>query len=201
MNIDPVNLEWRQAYELLTSIVVPRPIAFVSTIGEDGVFNVAPFSFFSGICVAPMLVGFSVGRKRDGQKKDTVVNIEFSKDFVINVVTEPLAEAMNRAAGDYPSDIDEFEETGLTPVKADMVKPPMVGESPITMECRLEQILEFGNAPRLNSFIIGSVVRVHINNDLYAADKQRASQLKAIGRLWLSSYCRTTDTFEMKRPD
>ena len=201
MKVDPVNLEWREAYELLTSAIVPRPIAFVSSIGEDGVFNVAPFSWFTGICVAPMLVGFSVGRQRGGQKKDTLANIEFSRDFVINVVTEPLAEAMNQASADYPSDIDEFKEVGLTPVKADMVKPPMVGESPITMECRLEQILEFGHAPRLSSFIIGHVVRVHIRDELYSNEELQVSKLKAVGRLCLASYCRTTDIFEMMGPD
>jgi len=98
MKIDPVNLEWKEAHELLVGCVVPRPIAFVSTIGQDGVFNVAPYSFFSGVAVKPMLVGFSAGWKRDEQKKDTLVNIEFSRDFVVNVVNETLAEAMNQAS-------------------------------------------------------------------------------------------------------
>jgi len=200
MKIDPVNLEWKEAHELLVSCVVPRPIAFVSTIGQDGVFNVAPYSFFAGVAVKPMLVGFSAGWKEDGQKKDTLVNIEFSRDFVVNVVNETLSEAMNQASRNYPSYVDEFKETGLTPVKADIVKAPMVAESPINMECRLVQILKFGNLPRRNSFIIGEVVRVHIKDELYVNDEIQMSELKAIARMGGELYCRTRDIFEMKRP-
>jgi len=201
MKIDPANLEWREAYELLVGAVVPRPIAFVSTIGEDSVFNVAPFSFFAAIAAKPMLVGFVAGRKRDGRKKDTLVNIEFSRDFVVNIVTETLAQAVNQASANYPSHVDEFKEVGLIPVKADIVKPPMVAESPINMECRLLQILEFGDLPRRGSFIIGEVVQVHIKDELFKNGEIRMSKLKAIGRMGGELYCRTTDIFEMKRPD
>ena len=201
MKIDPVNLEPREAQQILVSVIVPRPIAFVSTIGEDGIFNVAPFSFFTGISAKPMLISFNVGRKRGGQKKDTLVNIEFSRDFVVNVVTETLAEAMNQASADYPSHVDEFKEVGLTPVKADIVKPPMVAESPINMECRVAQILEFGDAPRCTSFIIGEVVQVHIKDELYINGEIQMSKLKAIARMGGELYCRTRDIFEMKRPD
>jgi len=201
MKIDPANFEWREAYELLASAVVPRPIAFVSTIGEDGIFNVAPFSFFTVIAARPMLIGFGVGRKRDGQKKDTLVNIEFSRDFVVNTVTETLAQAMNQASANYPSHVDEFKEVGLTPVKADIVKPPMVAESPINMECRLLQILEFGDLPRRGSFIIGEVVQVHIRDEFCINNEIQMSKLKAIARMGGELYCRTTDIFEMKRPD
>ena len=124
MKIDPANLDWRDVHILAVGAVVPRPIAFVSTIGEDGVFNVAPFSFFSPIANKPMLIGFTVASKRDGQKKDTLVNIEFSRDFVLNVVTESLAEAMNQTSKDYPIDVDEFKEIGLTPVEADRADRP-----------------------------------------------------------------------------
>ena len=201
MWIDPTNLRPREAHELLTSAVVPRPVAFVSTRGKDGVFNVAPFSFFAGICTTPMLIGFSTANKRGGHKKDTLVNIEFSHDFVINVVTESLAEAMNQASASYPSDVDEFKEVNITPVKADLVSSPMVAESPINMECRLEKILEFGEAPRRSSFIIGQVIRVHIKDEYCEGDKLQQSRLKAIGRLGGESYCMTADTFELKRPD
>jgi flavin reductase (DIM6/NTAB) family NADH-FMN oxidoreductase RutF len=202
MKIEPVNLDWKEAHDLLAGAVVPRPIAFVSTVGEDGVFNVAPFSFFAPMAVKPMLVGFNVGWKRDGQKKDTLVNIESSRDFVVNVVDEALAEAMNQASKDYPGHVDEFKEVvGLTPVKADMVKSPMVDESPLNMECRMVQVLEFGEAPRLNSFIIGEVIKVHIEDELYVHDELQMSKLKAIARMGGDLYCRTRDIFEMERPD
>ena len=193
MKIDP-NMAWLQAHEVMVGAIAPRPIAFVSTVGEDGIFNVAPIS------MSPIIIGFSIGR-RDGQKKDTLVNIEFSGDFVVNVVTEDIADVMNKASANYPSHVDEFREVGLTPVKADLVKPPMVGESPINMECRLKQILEFGTPPRCNSFVIGEVVLVHIKDEIYVNDEIQADKLKLVGRLGGELYCRTTDVFEMKRPD
>lgn len=199
MKIDPANLEWKEAHELLVSTVMPRPIALVSTIGEDGVFNVAPFSFFAPVATKPMLVGFETGWKKDGRKKDTLVNIEFSRDFVINVVDEALAEAANQASGNYPSYVDEFKEVGLTTVKADIVKPPMVAESPINLECRLVQILEFGDAPRRASFIIGEVVRVHIKDELHVSDEMLVSGWKAVGHMGGELWCRTRDIFELKR--
>ncbi|MFH1002722.1 MAG: flavin reductase family protein [Chloroflexota bacterium] len=201
MEIDPRELEYRDAYRLFTSTIVPRPIAFVATIGENGIYNLAPISVFSSMGVKPPLVHINIGRKRDGRKKDTLVNIEFTKDFVINVVNESLAEAMNQSSAEYPSDVDEFQEVGLTPVKADLVKSPLVAESPINMECRLVQILEFGESPRLTSVVIGEVVRVHIKDELYVNGGIRMSELKALGRLGGDLYCRTTDIITMKRPD
>lgn len=200
MQIDPTNLNKRELHELFMSAIVPRPIAFVSTIGEDGVFNVAPYSCFISFCLKPALVGFQVGWTRDGQRKDTLRNIEFSKDFVVNVVDETLAEAMNQASAEYPSDVDEFKEVGLTPVKSDLVKAPMVAESPVNMECKLVQILEFGEAPTGSHVVIGEVILVHIKDDFWAGDQIDMSKLKAIGRLGGQLYCRTTDMFEMKRP-
>jgi flavin reductase (DIM6/NTAB) family NADH-FMN oxidoreductase RutF len=158
MKIDPSNLDWMDTHELLVGAIFPRPIAFVSTIGEDGVNNLAPFSFYMPISIKPTHVGLGIGRYRDGRKKDTLVNIELSKDFVIDVVTEELVDAMNQASKDYPGYVDEFVEVGLTPVRSDLVKSPIVAESPINMECRLFQILEFGVAPRINSFVIGEVL-------------------------------------------
>ena len=201
MKIDPTNLEWKDAHELLVGAVIPRPIAFVSTIGEDGVFNVAPFSFFAAVAVSPLVIGVGVGRKRGGEKKDTLVNIEFSKDFVVGVVDENLAQAMNQASAKYPSDVDEFKEVGLTPMKADLVKSPMVGESPINMECRFLQALEFGDFPRISTFVLGKMVRVHIKDELYVNNEIQMSGLKAIARMGGELYCRTRDIFEMKRPD
>ena len=198
MKIDPTNLDYKDSHELLVGAIVPRPIAFVSTVGEDGVFNVAPFSFFTGVCVKPALIGFDAAWRRDGGKKDTLRNIEFSKEFVVSVVTESMAEAMNQAAEEYPGYVDEFKETGLTPEKADIVKAPMVAESPINMECRLVQILEFGNAPRRASFIIGEVVQVHIKDELWVNGQIQMPKLRAIGRLGGQLYCRTTDMFEIE---
>ena len=165
MKIDPENLDRQAAHHLMTGVILPRPIAWVSTVGEDGIFNLAPFSFYAGVSSRPAVVGFCVGRRRDGQKKDTLINIESAKEFVINVVDETLAEAMNVTAAPYPSEVDEFKEAGLTPAKADLVKAPMGAESPVNLECRLNQILKFGAPHEETSFIICDVLRVHVRDE------------------------------------
>jgi flavin reductase (DIM6/NTAB) family NADH-FMN oxidoreductase RutF len=201
MKINPKDLNRHQAHDRLTEMVLPRPIAFVSTIGKDGVFNLAPYSYFSPLSNSPMVVGFSIGRKKGGHKKDTLVNIESQKEFVIAVVTESIAHPMVKTAGAYPIDVDEFEKVGLTPAKADLVAPPLVAESPINMECRLLQILEFGELPHKNSFVIGEVVLVHVGDEFITQNQIDASKLKLIGRLGGKgkAYCRTTDIFNIKR--
>jgi flavin reductase (DIM6/NTAB) family NADH-FMN oxidoreductase RutF len=199
MKIDPSSLDARNVHDLLVGCIVPRPIAFVSTIGKDGIYNVAPFSFCTILSMHPTLVGFAVGRRRGGIKKDTLVNIEFAGEFVINIVPESIGKAMNQAAGDYPSDVDEFAEAGLTPVASDLVRPPRVAESPIQLECRLMQILQFGALPATHNFIIGEVLRVHVQDDLIVDGVVKSDRVKAVGRLGEEIYCRTQDIFEMKR--
>ena len=199
MKIDPANLDYKDSHELLIGAIVPRPIAFVSTVSEDGVFNAAPFSFFTGVCVKPALIGFEAAWRRDGQKKDTLRNIEFSREFVVNIVPESMAKAISQAAEEYPRHMSEFKETGLTPKKADMVKTPMVAESPVNMECRLVQILEFGQAPRRASFIIGEVVRVHVKDEIWVNGQIEMAKLRAIGRLGGQLYCHTADMFEIEK--
>ncbi|MFC1958655.1 flavin reductase family protein [Chloroflexota bacterium] len=204
MKIDLVNLGARDSHHLLMGAVMPRPIAWVSTVGDDGVYNLAPFSAYCVVSVKPAVVGFCVAATRDGRKKDTLRNIEYVKEFVVNVVDETLAEVMNATAAPYPANVDEFKVAGLTAVKADLVKAPMVAESSIKMECRLNQILEFGETPRTNRFIIGEVLRVHVRDELYANEEIQISKLKVIGRLGGRGegdlYCRTSDNFEMMRP-
>ncbi|MGA2955125.1 MAG: flavin reductase family protein [Thermodesulfobacteriota bacterium] len=200
MKVDPTKLDRRAAHELLVGTALPRPIAFVSTIGEKGVYNLAPFSFFIPMSVKPAIVGIGIGRKRDGAKKDTLVNIELTKDFVINLVTEALAEPMNQTAGEYPPEVDEFKIAGLTPGRADFVKSPLLAESPVNMECRLLQILEYGEFPRINNFVIGEVIQVHVKDEFWGDGEIQSSKLKAIGRMGGDLYCRTRDVFEMKRP-
>lgn len=201
MKINPINLNKRDLHELLVSAIVPRPIAFVSTVGEDGVFNLAPFSCFTLLCVKPPLVCLCIGWRKDGQKKDTLRNIEFSNDFVVNVVDETLAEAMNQASASYPSNVDEFKEVRLKPIKSDLVKAPMVAESPINMECKMVQILEFGENPTGSHVIIGEIVLVHVKDELWSNGRIEMSNLKSIGRLGGELYCYIKDMFEMLGPE
>ncbi len=201
MKIVPANLSKRDSHELLMSAILPRPIAFVSTVGKDGTFNVAPFSCFAPVGMKPALVCLQIGSRRDGQKKDTLENIEFSKDFVVNVVDESFADAMNQASFEYPSVVDEFEKIGLTPAKCEIVKAPRVAESPINMECRLLKILKFGEVPAESNIIIGELVLVHVKDELWVVDHIDVSKWRPIGRLGEDLYCRMTDIFEMKKPE
>ena len=200
MKIDPRDLNRRDSHELFMSAILPRPIAFVSTVGEDGVLNLAAFSCFTLVGLNPAQVCFYIGLKRDGGKKDTLINIEFSRDFVVNIVDEPLVKAMNQASAEYPSDVDEFKEVGLTPAKSELVRAPRVAESPVNMECRLKEILESGAAASGGHIIMGEVVLVHVKDELWAGDQIEISKLKPIGRLGGDLYCRIADIFEMERP-
>jgi flavin reductase (DIM6/NTAB) family NADH-FMN oxidoreductase RutF len=148
------------------------------------------------------MVGFGVGTFRDGRKKDTLRNIEENQQFVINVVTEDLGEAMNLTSAPYPPEISEFEKANLTPVKCDRVSPARVGEAMVSLECRMSQILRFGQAPQQNSFIVGEVLLLHIKDEIWSKGTIDSSKLKTIGRMGGTDvYCRTSDRFEMKRPE
>ena len=201
MKIETSNLDRGQLYRLMVDIVAPRPIAWISTTGEDGVHNLAPYSAFTMLGAG--MVGFASGPRRDGQDKDTLQNIVATKGFVVNVVDETLAEAMNVTASAFPPDVDEFTRAGVTPVMADLVRAPMVAESPAKLECQLSQILRFGKGTRQDSFVIGEVLQLHIRDGLYRDGRVPMSGLRAIGRLGgnVDTYWRTQDTFEMERPE
>ena len=148
MEITPETLEWREAYKLLVGSILPRPIAFVSSIDGKGTANAAPFSFFTAICADPMLICFSpLRRGTDGAKKDTLVNIESTGQFVINIVSNSMAEQMNECAIEFSSDVDEMAEVGLTKEASIKVSVPRIKESLVHLECELEQVLHFGDTP------------------------------------------------------
>lgn len=182
-------------YKLLIGAVVPRPIAFVSTVDAAGVRNLAPFSFFTAVSSDPAVLCFSAGL-RAGAKKDTLVNVEETGEFVVNVVTEALAEAMNLTAAEYPPEVDEFAVAGLTAVPATVVKAPRVAESPVSFECKLRQVIPVGNA----RLVLGDVVCVHADDSLVSDFKIDAEKLQAVGRMGGNSYTRTRERFDMMRP-
>lgn len=198
MKVDIAELNRVDSHKLMLGIIVPRPVTLVSTIGSNGVFNVAPFSSVAMACFEPAVICFGVNY-RDGQKKDTLRNIEYSRDFVVNVVDEALAEAMIKTAADFPSGVDEFQVAGLTAIASDRVESPRVKESPISLECKLHQILQFGEMPNLRNLIFGQILLAHIDDELYSEGKISPFQLKSIGHFAGNFYCRTRDIFEMKR--
>jgi flavin reductase (DIM6/NTAB) family NADH-FMN oxidoreductase RutF len=184
-------------YKLLTSVVVPRPIAFVTTVNRDGIVNAAPFSFFNCFGSDPAIVALNVGDREAGVPKDTAANIAATGEFVVNLVTEAIVNQMNLCATDFPVGTDELKETGLTAVPSRFVKPPRVGESPVSMECRHHQTLTIGN----NRMIIGAVLAMHVRDDLVDAKNFHvAPDLHAIGRLGAPDrYARTDDQFGLRR--
>lgn len=199
MQIDYDTLDSQQRYKLLVGCVVPRPIAFVSTIGLNGRHNAAPFSFFNAICDDPPAVAIGVNCGTPGQTKDTAQNIRDTGEFVVNLVDEAIAEKMNLCGVDYSPAEDEFQLAGLTPEKGRRVSAPRIVESPISLECRRIVNVEIGLG---RNVVIGEVLYLHIRDDLIDMEKLhvRAHDFKLVGRMhgdgW---YTRTTDLFDMPR--
>ncbi len=201
MIVDPGSTDNSSVYKLLIGSVVPRPIAFVSTISAEGVFNAAPFSFFTVASSNPPVVVFTVGnRARPDPRKDTLRNITTGRDFVVNIVSEEIGQKMNLCAGDYPPEVDEFELSGLTPAPSDLVKAPRVAESPINMECRLLYTISMSNLINGGNLVLGEVVRFHIDDGYFNNFRIDQDKLRAIGRMAGNSYIRTQDRFDMIRP-
>ncbi|MBN3962131.1 flavin reductase family protein [Nostoc sp. NMS8] len=200
MIIDPSQNDPRNTYQLLVGSVVPRPIAWVSTIASDGTPNVAPFSFFMGVTANPPTLAISTGL-RHGVKKDTLLNVEQSGELVVNIVVEELGEQMNATSGDFPPDVDEFQVAGLTPAPSKLVRPPRVAESPINIECVLKQVVYVGNEGSQSGLIIAEAVLWHVRDDLLTPQNTiDAAKLHAIGRLSGNWYTRTQDLYEITRP-
>lgn len=202
MDIRPDAENRRTIYKIMIGSILPRPIGWISTISSEGRPNLAPFSFFNAICSNPAHVLFCSGvRATDNGQKDTLINVRATGEFVVNIVTEELAESMNITATEFPSHVNEFEQAGLTAVPSEFVRPPRVGESPVNFECTLERIIEFGSEPGGGSVVIGRVVNIHVADGvLIENDKIDLHALKPIGRLAGTAYCRVTDLFDMTRP-
>lgn len=198
MEIDPCNFEGFN--RVLTGVVVPRPIAFVSSISAEGLINLAPYSFFNAVAYDPPALVFSSSRFAADKRKDTLSNIEATGEYVVNVVVDDIAEAMNRTAAEYPADVSEFDIAGLTPVPSTVVKPPRVAESPVNTECRLQQIVPIGQGHHQHGLVIGQIVLMHIRDDLIDGHRIIHQRLRPTGRLAGSMYCHTSDVFEMARP-
>lgn len=200
MEIDIKSLDTKQIYKLMTSIIVPRPIAWVSTISRNGVYNLAPFSYFAGISSDPPLLLISVGSKETKEKKDTWQNIEDTGEFVVNMVTKDTLEKMNITALPFDKEIDEFEKAGLTPIPSSVVKAPRVKESPVNIECKRFEIIQIGKM----GIILGEVLKVHVKEDiLNEKGYVDTTKLEIIGRLGGANYCLISkeNTFELRRPD
>ena len=201
MTVNPASSDPRNVYKLMIGAIVPRPIAFVSTLSAEGVLNLAPFSFFTGISANPPVICFSpMIRGSDGAKKDTLRNIEATGEFVVNVVSEEFAAQMNVCSQEFPPEVDEFAASGLTPLASEVVKPPRVAESHIQMECRLLQVIHVSGKPLGGSIVLGEVLRFHVDDAIVANFAIDPDKLRPIGRMGGPTYTRTTDRFNLERP-
>ena len=200
MLFDFAKINEKDYYKLLVSTVVPRPIAWIVSQDAAGVLNAAPFSFFNAFAGDPPIVGIGVGSHKNGQPKDTRANVKATREFVVNLVSEEVAEAMNVTAIEFPSGINELLEAGLTTAPSVHVKPPRIAESPVAMECELVQIVELGQDTGL---VLGRVLAMHVRDDaVLDAGKSYIDtpKLKLIGRMHGTGwYARTSDLFEMPR--
>jgi flavin reductase (DIM6/NTAB) family NADH-FMN oxidoreductase RutF len=207
MIVNPSDLAHSELYGLLLNSVAPRPIAWVSTTSTSGALNLAPFSFFNAVCIDPPLLVFAPGLRQSkqaglghGEAKDTLRNIRETREFVVNVVTYELREAMNLTSGEYDPSIDEFELAKVTPHQSKIVRPPRVAESPVSFECKLHQILDFSPAPTSSSLVIGQIVSIYVNDVHMKDGKLDRNSLDLIGRMGGIQYTRTAHRFDMIRP-
>jgi flavin reductase (DIM6/NTAB) family NADH-FMN oxidoreductase RutF len=199
--VDPGASSIHDIEKLLVGVILPRPIAFVSTLSPTGVANLAPFSFFTAVCPKPPVICFCNSiRPRDGSKKDTLRNVEATGEFVVNVVSEEFAQQMAVCSGEYPPDVSEFDISGLTPIASDLVKPPRVKESHVQMECRLLQVVTVSMEPGGGSLVMGEVLRFHVDDGVMDRGSVDPDKLRPIGRMGGIQYIRTTDRFSMVRP-
>jgi flavin reductase (DIM6/NTAB) family NADH-FMN oxidoreductase RutF len=205
LSFNPAECQQRQIYKLMTGIIVPRPIALVSTMSREGVANLAPFSFFCGVGSNPPTVLFCptlrAGASAEaGERKDTLRNVEETGEFVINVVSEAIAAAANAASAEVPPEVDEFPLSGLTPIPSQAVRPSRVAESPAQMECKLLQVIYTGHAPSSGVIVLGEVVRFHVREELVENFRVDPTGLDAVGRMAGNTWVRTRDRIELVRP-
>ena len=201
MIIDPKDHFFGDIHNIMIGSIVPRPIAFISSISKDGVPNLAPFSYFNGVCSNPPTIMFAPGRRGyDGISKDTLNNIRATEQFVVNIVSEDIADQMVACSTDYEPEVDEFKISSLTAFPSQKVSPPRVGESKVSFECKLNQIVKIGgDGPGSGFVVIGTIVLFHINDEVYSDGRILLDELRPLGRLAGNWYTRITDTLKIVR--
>ena len=200
-SIDVESLRPSEFYQHMVRIIVPRPIAWVSTRSPIGVDNIAPFSYFTGVGSRPPTLLFCPANRRDGTPKDSMANIEATGEFVVNVVTDRVAEAMNTTAAEISSDESEFEMAGLETVEAELLQVSRVKESPAQFECRLRELIRVGDGPGSANIVLGDILRMHLDPAILNSEGfVDPEQLDAVGRMGGLTYARTRDRFDLTGP-
>lgn len=203
MLLDPHECsDWRPVYRLLTSLVLPRPIAWVSTVSKSGALNLAPFSFFNVVCAnPPTLVFCPMLGGRTGKPKDTLTNLREVPEFVVHVASRDLAERMNLCSGEYAPEVNEFEVAGLTPVSSRRVRVPRVAEARAVMECRVRDIIDVGDGPGSGSLVLGEVLLFEVEDSVLVQGEINLDGLAPIGRLGGADYSTVRERFSLQRPE
>ena len=200
MLFNPQELAYQDRYKLLIGAIVPRPIAWVSSMDKAGNLNLAPFSYFTAVSSDPMTLLFSVGwSEARGRMKDTLHNIRDVPEFVINITDETTKEAMNLTATEFEADRNEFEWAGVTPKPSTTIQVPRVAEAPIAFECKLQQIVVVKEGPGGGAAVFGEVQAVHVRGDVVENGRILPEKLQPIGRLAGSTYAHINDLFDMDR--
>lgn len=201
-SLSPSDLPLGRLYDLLACAVQPRPIAFVSTVDESGRPNLAPFSFFTAGGANPPSLAFCPSLTFDGDDKDSLRNAEATGEFVVSTVTGAIADAMNQTAASYPAGFDEFGISGLTPLPSVVVRPPRVAECPVHFECRTARVVRLGEGPHGTVYVIGEIVHLHVDSELWRSGAFEAASFRALGRMGGAEYVDLAGprVFEMVRP-
>ena len=180
MKLSASDLDAKQAYKLMTAVVVPRPIAWVSTLSATGVSNLAPFSYFTSVSNKPPMVGINIGQEYEG-RKDTARNILETEAFVVNIGHFAQVEALHASADHHPPEVSEIELLGLKTIPSEHINVPRLADAPVQMECRFERMIPFGTAG--SEFYVGEVIAFHVRDDLIHDNKIDSVALDPIGRL------------------
>lgn len=201
MQIDVAKTPVVDVYHTLVGVVTPRPIAWVTTVDTAGRVNLAPFSFFNAFGANPPVVVFSPTRRRDSSRKDTLLNVEATGEFVVHAAVSSLAEKVNASSKELPHGDSEVEYVGLHTIPSVKVKPPRLVESPVAMECKVRQIIPIGDGPIAANLVIGEVLMIHVADAVLDANgKVDPRKLRTVARLGGDYWCHTSDLFEQKRP-
>lgn len=201
MQIDPDRQSIREFYGWMVRLIAPRPIAWVSTLSTEGIANLAPYSFFNGVGANPPTIVFCPANRRDGSPKDTLANIRARGEFVVNMVTENVAEAMNGTSAEYEPDVDEFTMTATPKEESVRVGVPRVATAAAALECRLHHAVQLGIGPGGANLVVGRIVWVHVDESLLdEAGGFCQEHYRPVGRLGGNGYVKTTDRFELDRP-
>jgi flavin reductase (DIM6/NTAB) family NADH-FMN oxidoreductase RutF len=203
MEIDLNKLPARDAHDLLASAIIPRPIAWVSSVSAQGHINLAPFSFFTGITWCPATLGFSVVNRADGSRKDTIRNIEETNNFVVNMVSRDSASRMVKTSATFPYGINEAQQAGVPLISSTIVAAPRVKESRVAFECTLDRIVTVGQGAHAGNLVLGAIVLVHIKDEiLEAGETVDLIKFDVIGRLSGGTrYCEVGSVFEIGSED